>query len=52
VLRECNDEQSLALELLRRLPEPPRVIDQLADVVPAGERADVIDASSTPRSSW
>jgi hypothetical protein len=42
VLREYNDGQALALELLRRLTEPPRVIDQFADVVLARERADVV----------
>jgi hypothetical protein len=39
VLRERNDEQPLALEFLRGLPEPSRVIDQLADVEPAGDGA-------------
>jgi hypothetical protein len=44
VLRERDDGQALALKLLRGLPEPPRVVDQLADVVAASERADVVDA--------
>jgi hypothetical protein len=43
MLRKPDDGQTLTLELLRGLAEPPGVIDELADVVAAGERADVID---------
>jgi integrase len=49
VLRECNDEHPFALEFLRGLPEPSRVVDQLAHFVRAGERADVVDGLDHPR---
>jgi hypothetical protein len=41
--RERHEDHALALEFLGGLPEPPRVVDQLAHVVLAGERADVVD---------
>jgi hypothetical protein len=49
VLREGDDERALAFELLRGVSEPPGVVDQLADVEPAGEGADVIDTPEHAR---
>ena len=42
-LGEGDDDEPFALEFLRGLAEPPGVVDQFADVVLAGERADVVD---------
>ena len=39
----ATTSEPFALEFLRGLPEPPGVVDELADVVAAGERADVVD---------
>jgi hypothetical protein len=42
LLREGDDEQPFALEFLRGLSEAPGVVDELADVVAAGERTNVV----------
>ena len=43
VLRERDDEQSFTFEFLGGLAEPPRVVDEFADVVLGGERPNMID---------
>ena len=48
VLRERDDEQAFAFELLRGLAEPPRVVDELADVVRPASARTWSTASSTP----
>jgi hypothetical protein len=43
VLRECNDEEALALQLERGLGKPPGIEYEFTHVESGGKRADVIN---------